>query len=139
MTTKPRQDAKVRRWSKLLSPIRAAAHTPDLIATLQPLGEDTEIIIVGQTGTGKNRAAEIRDDSEIQTERKASASPDDFAARLGRIEKQRRAARTDFFQARTKGKVREGVRFGVRSGLFAFHRRRAMIFHQPAFRLAVRR
>jgi hypothetical protein len=78
-------------------------------ATLQPLGEDTEIIIVGQTGTSKNAPQRFESTLKFRPSETHQLRVTTSAARLGKIENSDEQLGQISFQALDEWKVREGV------------------------------
>lgn len=78
-------------------------------ATLQPLGENTEIIIVGQTGTGKTAPQRFETTVKFRPNESHQLRLTTSAARLGRIEETNEQLGQISFQALDEWKVREGV------------------------------
>ena len=87
----------------------SGAYTGFNFATLQPLGEDTEIIIVGQTGTGKTAPQRFETTLKFRPNEKHQVRLTTSAARLGRIENSEEQLGQISFQALDEWKVREGV------------------------------
>jgi hypothetical protein len=85
------------------------AYTGFNFATLQPLGEDTEIIIVGQTGTGKNAPQRLETTLKFRPNETHQLRLTTSAARLGKIESTEEQLGQISFQALDEWKVREGV------------------------------
>lgn len=78
-------------------------------ATLQPLGENTEIIIVGQTGTSKNAPQRFETTVKFRPNETHQLRVTTSAARLGKIESTDEQLGQISFQALDEWKVREGV------------------------------
>jgi hypothetical protein len=78
-------------------------------ATLQPLGENTEIIIVGQTGTGRNAPQRFETTLKFRPNENHQFRLTTSAAKLGKIEKTQERLGQVSFQALDEWKVREGV------------------------------
>ncbi|HLM00382.1 MAG TPA: carboxypeptidase regulatory-like domain-containing protein [Pyrinomonadaceae bacterium] len=89
------------------------AHTGFNFATLQPLGENTEIIIVGQTGTTKTAPQRFETTVKFRPNESHQLRLTTSAARLGRIEDGEDQPPQQLgqfsFQALDEWKVREGV------------------------------
>lgn len=85
------------------------AYTGFNFATLQPLGENTEIIIVGQTGTGKNAPQRLETTLKFRPNETHQLRLTTSAAKLGKIEKTEEQLGQISFQALDEWKVREGV------------------------------
>lgn len=80
-------------------------------ATLQPLGENTEIIIVGQTGTGKNAPQRLETMFKFRPNENHQLRLTTSAAKLGKIQNSEDEEQLGqiSFQALDEWKVREGV------------------------------
>lgn len=78
-------------------------------ATLQPLGENTEIIIVGQTGTGKTAPQRFETTLKFRPNEKHQVRLTTSAAKLGKIQSTEEQLGQFSFQALDEWKVREGV------------------------------
>jgi chromatin remodeling complex protein RSC6 len=85
------------------------AYTGLNFATLQPLGEDTEIIIVGQTGTGKIAPQRFETTLKFRPNESHQVRLTTSAARLGKIQNSEEQLGQISFQALDEWKVREGV------------------------------
>jgi hypothetical protein len=90
------------------------AYTGFNFATLQPLGENTEIIIVGQTGTSRTAPQRFETTVKFRPNESHQLRLTTSAARLGRIEdgdeqQQQQQLGQISFQALDEWKVREGV------------------------------
>ncbi|HEX8250107.1 MAG TPA: TonB-dependent receptor [Pyrinomonadaceae bacterium] len=85
------------------------AYTGFNFATLQPLGENTEIIIVGQTGTGKIAPQRFETTVKFRPNESHQLRLTTSAAKLGRIEDTDEQLGQVSFQALDEWKVREGV------------------------------
>ncbi|HEX8737455.1 MAG TPA: carboxypeptidase regulatory-like domain-containing protein [Pyrinomonadaceae bacterium] len=78
-------------------------------ATLQPLGENTEIIIVGQTGTGKIAPQRLETTLKFRPNESHQLRLTTSAARLGKLKNSEEQLGQVSFQALDEWKVREGV------------------------------
>jgi Carboxypeptidase regulatory-like domain len=78
-------------------------------ATLQPLGENTEIIIVGQTGTGKIAPQRLETTLKFRPNESHQLRLTTSAAKLGKIQNTEEQLGQISFQALDEWKVREGV------------------------------
>ena len=85
------------------------AYTGLNFATLQPLGEDTEIIIVGQTGTGKTAPQRFETTLKFRPNESHQVRLTTSAAKLGKIQNSEEQLGQISFQALDEWKVREGV------------------------------
>jgi chromatin remodeling complex protein RSC6 len=85
------------------------AYTGLNFATLQPLGEDTEIIIVGQTGTGKIAPQRFETTLKFRPNESHQIRLTTSAAKLGKIQNSEEQLGQISFQALDEWKVREGV------------------------------
>jgi hypothetical protein len=85
------------------------AYTGFNFATLQPLGENTEIIIVGQTGTGKFAPQRFETTLKFRPNEKHQVRLTTSAAKLGTIQSTEEQLGQFSFQALDEWKVREGV------------------------------
>ncbi|HEX8368811.1 MAG TPA: carboxypeptidase regulatory-like domain-containing protein [Pyrinomonadaceae bacterium] len=85
------------------------AYTGFNFATLQPLGENTEIIIVGQTGTGKTAPQRFETTVKFRPNESHQLRLTTSAAKLGNIQDTEEQLGQVSFQALDEWKVREGV------------------------------
>jgi hypothetical protein len=85
------------------------AYTGFNFATLQSLGENTEIIIVGQTGTNKTAPQRFETTLKFRPNDKHQVRLTTSAAKLGKIQSTEEQLGQFSFQALDEWKVREGV------------------------------
>ncbi len=81
------------------------------LARLQPLGENTEVIFVGQTGTNKSAPKRFQADFKFQPSENHQVRLSGAVAKLGNIklENQEKSLGQFSFQASDEWKVREGI------------------------------